>query len=50
MARRLLVSYAGAAALLFAAAAQAAEPVRHVAIYVQPYYEKGRNRSSLLIG
>ena len=42
MSRRLLVSYAGAAALLFAAAAQAAEPVRHIGIYVQPYYEAAR--------
>ena len=36
-ARRLLASIAGAAALSFSAAY--AEPVRHVGIYVQPYYE-----------
>ena len=37
MTRRLLVSIAGAAAVSFSAAH--AEPVRHVGIYVQPYYE-----------
>lgn len=40
MRRRWLASIAGAAAL--ASIAQAAEPVRHVAIYVQPYYEAAR--------
>jgi len=35
--RRTLVSIAGAAAFSFSAAH--AEPVRHVGIYVQPYYE-----------
>ena len=37
MTRRLLASIAGAAALSFSTAH--AEPVRHVGIYVQPYYE-----------
>jgi len=40
MTRRLLVSLAGAAAFSFSAAQ--AEPVRHVGIYVQPYYEAAR--------
>ena len=40
-ARRLLVSIAGAAAFSFSAAQ--AEPVRHVGIYVQPYYEAARD-------
>ncbi len=39
MTRRLLVSLAGAAASFSAAQA---EPVRHVGIYVQPYYEAAR--------
>jgi len=38
--RRLLVSIAGAAA--FSLSAAQAEPVRHVGIYVQPYYEAAR--------
>lgn len=42
MTRRTLLAIAGAAASLCVAAAQAAEPVRHVAIYVQPYYEAAR--------
>jgi hypothetical protein len=40
--RRLPVSIAGAAALLFTQATQAAEPVRHIGIYVQPYYDAAR--------
>ncbi len=40
MTRRLLVSLAGAAA--FSVSAAQAEPVRHVGIYVQPYYEAAR--------
>lgn len=40
MTRRTLFAIAGAAALV--SLAQAAEPVRHVAIYVQPYYEAAR--------
>lgn len=40
--RRLPVSIAGAAALLFTQATLAAEPVRHIGIYVQPYYEAAR--------
>src|SRR3954470_374609 len=35
--RRLLASIAGAAA--FSVSAHAAEPVRHIGIHVQPYYE-----------
>jgi hypothetical protein len=42
--RRLFVSIAGAAALLCGQAAQAAEPVRHIAVYVQPYHEAARER------
>lgn len=42
MTRRTLVSIAGAAALFCSQAAHAAEPVRHIAIYVQPYYEAAR--------
>jgi len=38
--RRLLASLAGAAA--FSLSAAQAEPVRHVGIYVQPYYEAAR--------
>jgi hypothetical protein len=38
--RRLLASIAGAAAFSFSAAH--AEPVRHVGIHVQPYYEAAR--------
>ncbi len=38
--RRLLASIAGAAALSLSAAQ--AEPVRHIGIYVQPYYEAAR--------
>lgn len=38
--RRLLAQIAGAAA--FVSVAHAAEPVRHVGIYVQPYYESAR--------
>ena len=41
MTRRLLVSLAGAAA--FSVSAAQAEPVRHVGIYVQPYYEAARD-------
>src|ERR1044072_2120433 len=40
MTRRLLASIAGAAAFSFSAAQ--AEPVRHVGISVQPYYEAAR--------
>ena len=40
MTRRLLASIAGAAAFSFSAAQ--AEPVRHVGIHVQPYYEAAR--------
>ena len=40
MTRRLLASIAGAAA--FSLSAAQAEPVRHVGIYVQPYYEAAR--------
>ena len=40
MTRRLLVSLAGAAA--FSVSAAQAEPVGHVGIYVQPYYEAAR--------
>ncbi len=42
MMRRLLVSTAGAAALLCVQAASAAEPVRHIGIHVQPFYEAAR--------
>lgn len=42
MTRRLPVLISGAAALLFASIAQAAEPVRQIGIYVQPYYEAAK--------
>jgi hypothetical protein len=40
MRRRLLASIAGAA--VFSASANAADPVRHIGVYVQPYYEAAR--------
>jgi hypothetical protein len=42
MTRRTLIGIASAAALLATPMVQAAEPVRHIGIHVQPYYEAAR--------
>jgi hypothetical protein len=42
MTRRTLIGLAGAAAFSVSSVTHAAEPVRHIGIFVQPYYEAAR--------